>query len=46
MCKAATSGWEDCSVMVVEPDTFDVAILALRFRALEGSHHSGYPIKS
>ena len=46
MCKAASSSWEDCSAMAVKTDTFDVAILALRFGALEGSHHSGYPLRS
>ena len=46
MCKAAIFGWEDCSAMAVESDTFNVAILALSFGALEGSHHSGYLIRS
>jgi hypothetical protein len=47
MCNAvALVLGEDISAMAVEIDGVAGRVLPLRFGALEGSHHSGYPIKS
>lgn len=45
ICKA-TSSSGDSSVVVVEAEAVAATALDLRFGALEGSHHSGYPIRS
>ena len=47
MCNAvALVLGDDISAMVVETNDVAGEVLLLCFGALEGSHHSGYPIKS
>jgi hypothetical protein len=47
MCNAvALVLGEDISAMAVETDDVASGVLPLLFGALEGSHHSGYLIKS
>jgi len=47
MCNAiALVLGDDILAMVMETDDVTGEVLLLCFGALEGSHHSGYPIKS